>query len=133
MSSLFTPDERSMLANLPESEVVELAAELGVTVPAVIRREELMERVITELARHARVHGLPLSHYDEEDLRALTSTELAGLARLVGVPATVADLLKAGKRAYKAYAKRKATSPIPLMVPTLLGPLARFAARPEAG
>lgn len=128
MSSLFTPAERAILANMPEDDIVELAAELGVTVPAVIRREELMERVIGELARHARVHGLPLSKWDKDDLVALSPTELGALAHLVGVPATVGDLLKAGKKAYKAYASRKATSPIPLMVPTLLAPLARYVA-----
>jgi len=128
MSSLFTPSERAMLANMPENDIVELAAELDVSVPAVIKRVELMEQVIVELARHARVNGLPLSKWDEEDLRDLSPRELTGLARLVGTSATVDDLLKSGKRAYKAYAKRKATSPIPLMVPTLLAPLARYAA-----
>ena len=132
MSTLFTAEERAILANMPEDDIVELAAELGVTVPGVIRREELMERVIAELARHIRIHGLPLSKWDEEDLRALSPTEVAGLAQLVGVSATVADLMKAGKRAYKAYSKRSVGSPIPLMVPTLLGPLARFASQQTA-
>lgn len=132
MTSMFTPEERAMLARMPENDIVELAAELGVTVPAVIKREELMERVVAELARHARVHGLPLSHYDKEDLQALSSIELSGLAHLVGVSATVPDLLKAGKRAYKAFSKRKVTSPIPLMVPSLLAPLARYAVRSQS-
>lgn len=126
MSTLFTPAERSMLANMPEDDIVELAAELSVTVPAVIRREALMEQIIVELARHARVHGLPLSKWDQEDIEALSPDELAGLADLVGVSPTVPELLKAGKRAYKGFAKRKATSPIPIMVPSLLGALARY-------
>lgn len=128
MSSLFTPQERAMLARMPEEDIVELAAELSVTVPAEIRRESLMAHVVAELARYARVSGLPLSPYDREDLEALPPRELAALAALVGVEPTVAALLKAGKRAYKAFGRRKATSPIPLMVPTLLGPLARYAA-----
>ena len=127
MSQFFTPAERAMLDNLPESELVELAAELGVTVPAVIRRHQLMDQVLHELACHVRIHGLPLSHYDEDDLRALAPAELAALAGLVGVTPRVNDLLKAGKKAYKTYTRRKATSPIPLMVPTLLAPLARYA------
>jgi len=129
MSEFFTPNERAMLENLPESELVELAAELGVAVPSVIRRQELMEQVVHELACHVRVHGLPLSRYDEEDLKALTPTELAALAKLVGVSPTVNELLRAGKKVYKTYTRRKATSPIPLMVPTLLAPLARYAHR----
>ena len=128
MPSFFTASERTMLANMPENDIVELAAELGVSVPETIQREELMQRVIVELARHVRVHGLPLSRYDADDLEALSPVELAGLARLVGVSASVPELLKAGKRAYKAYRNRKATSPIPLMVPTLLASLARYAA-----
>ena len=127
MPSFFTASERAMLANMPEIDIVELAAELSVSVPETIQRESLMEKVIVELARHVRVHGLPLSKWDADDLKALSPMELAGLARLVGVPASVPDLLRAGKRAYKAYANRKATSPIPLMVPTLLAPLARYA------
>lgn len=128
MPSFFTASERIMLANMPENDIVELAAELSVTVPETIQREELMQKVIVELARHVRVHGLPLSRYDADDLEALSPVELAGLARMVGVSASVPELLKAGKRAYKAYRNRKATSPIPLMVPTLLAPLARYAA-----
>lgn len=128
MPSFFTASERTMLANMPENDIVELAAELSVSVPETIQREELMQRVIVELARHVRVHGLPLSRYDADDLEALSPVELAGLARLVGVSASVPELLKAGKRAYKAYRNRKATSPIPLMVPTLLASLARYAA-----
>lgn len=127
MSSFFNASERAMLANMPENDIVELAAELSVSVPEIIQRESLMEKVIIELARHVRVHGLPLSKWDVDDLEALDPTELAGLARLVGVSASVPELLRAGKRAYKAYANRKATSPIPLMVPTLLAPLARYA------
>lgn len=128
MPSFFTASERTMLANMPENDIVELAAELSVSVPETIQREELMQKVIVELARHVRVNGLPLSRYDADDLEALSPVELAGLARMVGVSASVPELLKAGKRAYKAYRNRKATSPIPLMVPTLLAPLARYAA-----
>lgn len=128
MPSFFTASERTMLANMPENDIVELAAELSVSVPETIQREELMQKVIVELARHVRIHGLPLSRYDADDLKALSPLELAGLARLVGVSASVPELLKAGKRAYKTYRNRKATSPIPLMVPTLLAPLARYSA-----
>ena len=128
MPSFFTASERTMLANMPENDIVELAAELSVSVPEIIQREELMQKVIVELARHVRIHGLPLSRYDADDLEALSPLELAGLARLVGVSPSVPELLKAGKRAYKAYRNRKATSPIPLMVPTLLAPLARYSA-----
>ena len=127
MSQFFTPAERSMLDNLPESELVELAAELGVAVPAVIRRNELMEQVLHELACHVRSHGLPLSRYDEEDLHALSPIELAALAKLVGVEPSVKDLLRAGRKAYKTYTRHKSSSPIALMVPTLLAPLARYA------
>lgn len=128
MPSFFTASERTMLANMPENDIVELAAELSVSVPETIQREELMQKVIVELARHVRIHGLPLSRYDADDLKALSPLELAGLARLVGVSASVPELLKAGKRAYKTYRNRKVTSPIPLMVPTLLAPLARYSA-----
>ena len=132
MSSLFNAAERSMLANMPENEIVELAADLSVSVPASIDREALMETVIVELARHVRVHGLPLSRWDEDDLTALSPDELRGLARLVDVPASVPDLLKAGKRAYKNYTRMRANSPIALMIPTLLAPLARYASSLES-
>ena len=110
MPSFFTASERTMLANMPENDIVELAAELSVSVPETIQREELMQKVIVELARHVRVHGLPLCRYDVDDLEALSPLELAGLARLVGVSASVPELLKAGKRAYNCLLY---TSPSP--------------------
>jgi hypothetical protein len=128
MSSMFTPAERAMLARMPENDIVELAAELSVAVPEVIHREALMEKVIGEMARHIRVHGLPLSKWDEDDLKDLSGPDLAGLAQLAGVSASVPELMKAGKRAYKNYTNHKAANPIALMVPTLLAPLARYAA-----
>ena len=48
MPSFFTASERTMLANMPENDIVELAAELSVSVPETIQREELMQKVMSE-------------------------------------------------------------------------------------
>lgn len=126
MSARLTPDELALFANVPETDLVELAAELDLAVPEVIDRKQLLEKAVVALAQVGRTRGLPLSPYDREDLEALPGDHLRALAALCGAPPTVDGLLKSGKRSYKHY-KNAVLSPIPMMVPMLLGPLARYA------
>jgi hypothetical protein len=127
MTTRLTPEELALFANIPEADLVEFAVDLDLAFPEVVDRRAILEEAIAALARVARTRGLPLSDYDRDDLEALPGAHLRALANLCGAPQTVDGLLKAGRKSYKAY-KGNLMSPIPMMVPMLLGPLARYAA-----
>jgi hypothetical protein len=126
MRASLTPDEFALFTHVPEADLVELAAELDLAIPAVIDRRELLEKAVVALAQVGRTRGLPLSPYDRDDLAALPPEHLRALAALCGTSPTVDALLKSGKKSYKLY-KNNLMSPIPMMVPMLLRPLARYA------
>ena len=130
MQVQFTPAESAILRNIPEPDLVGLAAELDIAVPEQIEREPLVARIILNLDLLARREGLPLSDYDEDDLAALDPTHMRALAELCGAQPSVAGLLKAGRKVYKSYLKHRPHSPIAMLLPTLLAPLARYAYEP---
>jgi hypothetical protein len=123
-----TPEERRLLANIPETELAELAAELSIAVPGRIDSTSLAARCIVALAQLARTEGLPFSRYDRADLEALSSIELRALAELCGYPSSVDGMLKSGGKVYKSWSRTRPRSPIALLLPTFLTPLARYAA-----
>ncbi len=133
MTILLTPEELGMFANAPEDELVDLSVDLDVMVPEEIDRPQLLSACIRNLAELAAQEGLPFSPYDEEDLAALSQGELEAVARLCGVTPgakseTVERILKAGKKVYKRYRKHRPRSQVPLYLPMLLAPLARYIA-----
>ena len=117
-----------MVHHIPEGDLVDLAAELDMAVPEVIDRESLVAEAIDRLADLGRREGLPLSSYDQDDLEALPAAHLRAFAALLGTAPDVRSVLKAGKKVYKTYRKTRPNSQVALMLPTLLGPLARYAA-----
>lgn len=129
MSVDFTASEQAALHNLPHSELVDLAVELDILVPAQIDTLGLFGQIVAALAGRAKADGLPLSAYDRDELEALAPAELQALARLCGCPPTVEALIKQGAKSAKRFSAGRAMSPVVLIVPTLLGPLARYAAR----
>lgn len=128
-SPTFTPQEAAALANLPHSELVDVAVELDILVPARVERLELLGQVIVALEERARAEGLPLSAYDREDLEALPAAHRAALARLIGQSDDVEAILKAGAKVSKRYRSARPRSAVVLLLPSLLAPLARWAAR----
>ncbi len=124
---ILTEQELAPFRNLPEAGLIELAAELDLLIPERISREVLLIQSIERIAELAQQEGLPLSRYDREDLAALPQQHLAALAELCGVKPTVGALLKAGRQVYKLYEKRRPQSPVAMMLPMLLAPLARYA------
>lgn len=132
MSDLLTPHELSMFQNAPEDELVDLAIDLDVPVPAEIDLGGLLDAVVRNLADLAQREGLPFSHYDVDDLDALAEFELRAIAELNGVDVhtdrarQIQGLLKTGKKVYKAYRKTRPKSQIPMYLPMLLSALARY-------
>jgi len=123
-----TPDERRLLSNIPEIDLAELAAELSIAVPGRIDAANLAARCIVALAQLARTEGLPFSRFDRTDLEALSAVELRALADLCGYPATIDGMLKTGGKVYKSWSRSRPRSPIALLLPSFLAPLARYAA-----
>ena len=66
-----------MFQNAPEDELVDLAIDLDVPVPAGIDLAGLLDAVVRNLADLAQREGLPFSPYDKEDLEASLSTSCA--------------------------------------------------------
>ena len=126
MSATLTPDELALFENIPEGDLVELAADLDLAIPAVIDRPTLLAQAVVALAELGRARGLPLSPYDRDDLAALPPEHLQALCQLCGSSASIDALLKRGRKSYKAY-KDSPMAPIPMMLPMLLPAVARYA------
>ncbi len=132
MSKLLTPHELSMFQNAPEDELVDLAIDLDVPVPAEINLGGLLDAVVRNLADLAQREGLPFSPYDKEDLEGLAEHELRAIAELNGVDSSgdgakqIQGLMKTGKKVYKVYKKTRPKSQIPMYLPMLLPALARY-------
>ena len=121
-----------LIGVLSETDLVDLAIELDIAVGERISRMELLEEVIPALAELARVEGLPLSAYDLEDLQALPIDHLRALAERLGLAPDPKAIIRAGEKVYRVYRKKRERSQIPLLLPMLLGALARYLAAPRA-
>ena len=123
-----TTAEMSLYENLPEDNIIELAAELNLLIPERISRDVLLAQAICGIAELAGREGLPLSRYDRDDLEALPREHLRALAAMCGWRPDINAILKAGQKVYKTYTRQRPQSPIAMMLPMLLIPLARYAA-----
>lgn len=131
MSDLLTSKELAMFENAPEDELVDLAIDLDVPIPAEIDRTGLLNACVKNLADLGEREGLPFSDYDRSDLEELDEWELNAIAALNGVDAIhdtdkkVTLLLKTGKKKYKMWRKQRPKSQIPIYLPMFLAPVAR--------
>lgn len=126
-----TTEELALLRNIPEGDLVELAAELDMAVPEVIVVGELLEKVVVALTQLARREGLPFSAYDKADLEALPPEHFRALASACGSSTELRRFLKAGQKVYKTYTKTRPKSQIPLLLPMFLPAVARHASTTE--
>jgi hypothetical protein len=124
-----TDAEQSLLDRIPEKDLAEMALDLDLLLPAEIDRHDLTHRCLEALYERAGDEGLPLSKYDRGDLAALPDAHLEALGRHLGIsgPVTVKAILRRGARTWRLYRKQRPNSATALLVPTLLGPLARLA------
>lgn len=127
MSVVLEVHESQLFRNVPEGDLIDLAAELDLPIPERIDRDALVGAAIQSIAQLARREGLPFSTYDSDDLAALPPAHLAALADLVGAQASVTAIVKSGRKVYRVYRKTKPNSSIAMMLPMLLRPLARYA------
>ncbi|MCO4744377.1 MAG: hypothetical protein KC912_06285 [Proteobacteria bacterium] len=129
MSFVLTEIEWSMVEHLPELDLVDLAAELGLIPPAEIDRRTLVVQCVLQLVEVGRSDGLPFSKYDREDLESLPREHLVALATVIGTRAEVASVLASGQRTLKALQKTRPNSQVALMLPMLLTAVARASHR----
>ena len=128
MAHWLTDKDLELFANIPETDLVELAVELDMAVPEVISPGELLDQAVERIADRARQEGLPLSRYDRDDLEDLEIVQRLALARLCDFPEDIDDLIRAGEKVFKKlYRKRRPKSQVPLLLPSFLPALARFA------
>ena len=119
--------EFAALALLPESDLADLAVELDQIPAAEINARELLEDLVTRILDRATNEGLPFSKFDKEDLNDLPAEHFRALAEAMGWPSNVDAFLKKGGKIYKEYQKSRPNSQVAIMLPLLLGPLARHA------
>ncbi|MCA9571793.1 MAG: hypothetical protein KC656_28340 [Myxococcales bacterium] len=128
MSFTLQPEEWALLQHLPTQDLVDLAADLDVLIPADVDKRTLLELCVPRLVERGRRSGLPFSKYDREDLEALGAAERAALGRIQGVEPDVDAILRAGERVYRTIEReRKGIDPVAMMLPSLLRPVLRHA------
>jgi len=122
-------DEWPLLSVIPELDLVEMAVDLDILVPAQVDERALLETCIAALLERARQEGLPFSKYDREDLEALPPPHLQALGELIGLRGrvTVRSVLKRGQKIYRWYQRERPHNASALLLPTLLPVLARIA------
>jgi hypothetical protein len=121
-------EEWALLTSLPVDDIVALAADLDVVIPHDVDRRELLERCIPLLFQLAEKEGLPFSKYDGPDLDELPAPHLTAIGRLLGIrgQVTVRAVLRIGQRKWRRN-KARTSEAIPMVLPVLLGPVARYA------
>ena len=112
---------------LPDKDLADWAVELNLLPEAEIDRQGLLEELVPRLLALARREGLPFSKYDAQDLDDLPPDHRAALAREMGWKQETRAMVRAGEKIWKVYRKSRPGSQVPLMLPVLLRPLARFA------
>lgn len=129
MSIALTDDEWAFLQNIPETDLIDAAADLSMLAPEVVDTRALLEDMLPLLIHRLRDTGLPFSKYDRDDLEALSARDRASIATLQGLKpnASVSTILKAGQKVYKTYLKTRPGNPVALLLPTLLPVIARVA------
>ena len=128
MTFQLTEAELASLSLIQDRDLADLAADLDLIPDEVIDRRALLEAVIPRLLDLAEREGLPFSKYDAEDLEALPPRHREALARRMGWRTSVGAMLRGGKRVYKVYRNERPSSQVPVMLPSVLPILARFAA-----
>jgi hypothetical protein len=112
---------------LPEADLADLAVELEVVPEAEIDARGLLADLVVRIFDRAQSEGLPFSKYDRDDLEALPEAHRKALAAAMGWPNDVKGMLKQGGKIYKEYRKLRRNSQVAVMLPLLIGAVARHA------
>ena len=126
-------EEWALLTSLPVDDLVALAADLDVVIPHDVDRRELLERCIPLLVELAEREGLPFSKYDGPDLDELPTAQLTAIGRLLGLHGTMTSraIVRTGQRKWRRN-KARTSQAIPMVLPVLLGPVARYASERDS-
>ncbi len=124
---VLTPEEAQGLEYLPDKDLADWAVELDMVPEEEIDRLALVEELVPRLMSLAQREGLPFSKYDHQDLAELPASHREALARAMGWRPDVRAMIRAGERVWRVYRKNRPGSQVPIMLPILLRPLARFA------
>jgi hypothetical protein len=129
MSDLIQPADHPLLRAIPERDLVEMAVDLDIFIPAQIDRMQMVKQCVLAIVDRGRLEGLPFSQYDQDDLDALPADERSAIAVLMGLSAgaSTARILKKGQRVYRSYQKHRPDNATALLLPTLLSLIARAA------
>ena len=112
---------------LPDSELADLAIELDMIPGSEIKPKRLLSDIVGRILELAQAEGLPFSKYDREDIENLPKEHFQALAQAMNWPADIDGFLKKGRKVYKYYQKHRRRSQVAIMLPLLLGALARHA------
>jgi hypothetical protein len=124
---VLTDQETRGLDYLPDKDLADWAVDLDLMPETEIDRLDLLQAMVPRLLALAQQEGLPFSKYDAQDLDELPPEHRRALARAMGWREDTRAMIRAGSKVWKNYRKNRTGSQIPLMLPVLLGPLARFA------
>lgn len=129
------PHEHELVARIPKEDITEMAVDLDLLLDEGFDRHSLLERCIDAILERAAAEGIPLSKYDADDLEELPPEHLQALGAAAGISGkvTVRAMLKAGAKTWRQYQKHRPKSATALLIPTLLGPLARAAHERSSG
>lgn len=128
MTFALRDSEWELLSSVPVDDLVGLAAELDILVPAEVNARQLIDLCVPRMVERARKDGLPFSKYDREDIEALSKEQVQALHKMLGLwgRASASSILRAGGRAYKARKRIKpGHDPYAYMIPVLLNPIVR--------
>jgi hypothetical protein len=129
MPFVFTPAESAFLSTIPKDDIEELLVELDVLLESTFDRDAALSRAITEILDWLPEHGLPVTRYDLEDLQSLPVEDLEALALRAGVPRPISPhkVVKYGAKPLRRLLRDRPRSALLLLLPSLIGPLARAA------
>jgi hypothetical protein len=125
MAFELTDEEYRVVEFLPEEDLVDLAVELDIPIGEVIDRRSVLDLCVVAFGDLAGREGLPFSEYDREDIEQLPATHRSALAKRLGVGDSVSAILKSGRKLYKVYRRSRERSQVPMVLPSLLGPVCR--------
>lgn len=124
-----TDSEWTILKNMPEVDLVDLAIELDLLIPEQINHRQLWNQCLQAVTEFVGSHGLPLTQFnvpDLEDLQPSERTAIAQLAGLKGDPSILA-IIKAGIKIQKRIQRKKNITYLIIAIPLLLSAIARNA------
>jgi hypothetical protein len=122
-----TNNEWTILQNMPEVDLVDLAIELDLRVPEQINHRQLWGQCLQAITELVGSHGLPLTQFNVPDLEDLEVSERAAIAQLTGLKgdASILAIIKAGSKIQKRVQRKKNITYLTIAIPLLLSAIAR--------